>query len=262
METSPLSEAQSARLLVAECHRISSEFGSALCECVILNKINDAEGRVLAVAEGLTPDSTSDFMKVPYARSDYLNGRSCEVTRKMSELLRELARCEPLVQLSVLGTMTELERREITSRLEAQDFKDGTVFMKQGGHGDALYIIAQGEVSCVQQRDHPLGPDDEPVLKSGYLLTKQPCECTLTAVGPLKVLVLHRAREQLAALRASGPINDSSPSEEAAGRDAPLGPAAASDPAPMVPEERCGAVSPAVRTQLRQRRVISHVPAF
>ena len=144
METSPLSEAQSARLLVAECHRISSEFGSALCECVILNKINEAEGRVLAVAEGLTPDSTSDFMKVPYARSDYLNGRSCEVTRKMSELLRELARCEPLVQLSVLGTMTELERREITSRLEAQDFKDGTVFMKQGWHGDAPVLTRTG----------------------------------------------------------------------------------------------------------------------
>ena len=144
METSPLSEAQTARLLVAECHRISSEFSSALCECVILNKINEAEGRVLAVAEGLTPDSTSDFMKVPYARSDYLNGRSCEVTSKMSELLRELARCEPLVQLSVLGTMTELERREITSRLEAQDFKDGTVFMKQGWHGDAPVLTRTG----------------------------------------------------------------------------------------------------------------------
>ena len=105
------------------------------------------------------------------------------------------------------------------------------------------------------------------MLKSGYLLTKQPCECTLTAVGPLKVLVLHRAREQLAALRASGPINDSSPSEEAAGRDgadAPLGPAAgaASDPAPMGPEERCGASAQRTeRTQLRQRRVISRVPA-
>ena len=108
---------------------------------------------------------------------------------------------------------------------------------------------------------HRLGPD-EPVLKSGYLLTKQPCECTLTAVGPLKVLVLHRAREQLAALRASSPINDSSPSEEAAGRDAPLGPAAASDPAPMSPEERCNASAPRTeRTQLRQRRVISSVPA-
>ena len=137
--------------------------------------------------------------------------------------------------------------------------------MPRGGLSAA--IRAQAPISRPSRTlTHRLGPDDEPVLKSGYLLTKQPCECTLTAVGPLKVLVLHRAREQLAALRASRPISrpisGSSPSEEAAGRDAPLGPAAASDPAPMVPEERCGAVSPAVRTQLRQRRVISHVPAF
>jgi len=197
MVTSPLSEAQTARLLVAECHRIKSEFSSALCECVILGEIEGAEGRVLAVSEGLNPD-IMDFLKIPFARRKYLNRRECEAERKMGELEDELARCEPLLQLSVLGTMTELERQEITSRLEAEDFKDGTVFMKQGWHGDALYIIAQGEVSCKQQLD-----PDELVVKSDYLLTKQPCECTLTAVGPVKVLVLHRAREQLAALRAS-----------------------------------------------------------
>jgi len=261
METSPLSEAQTARLLATDCHRLKSEYSSASSEYDVLWKISDAEGRVIAVSEGVNPQR-SDWLKVPYARRRYLHGIALEMNGKMNDLSLEMRQGEPLPQLSVLGTMTEPERGAITFQLQAQDFKDGTVFMKQGGHGDALYIIAQGEVSCVQQRDHPLGPDDEPVLKSGYLLTKQPCECTLTAVGPLKVLVLHRAREQLAALRASGPINDSSPSEEAAGRDAPLGPAAASDPAPMVPEERCGAVSPAVRTQLRQRRVISHVPAF
>ena len=106
---------------------------------------------------------------------------------------------------------------------------------------------------------HRLGPD-EPVLKSGCLLTKQPSECTLTAVGPLKVLVLHRARELLAVLRASGAL--SGPAEESAGRAAPLDPAAAPDPAPMGPEERCGpSAQRTERTQLRQRRVISRVPA-
>ena len=106
---------------------------------------------------------------------------------------------------------------------------------------------------------HRLGPD-EPVLKSGCLLTKQPSECTLTAVGPLKVLVLHRARELLAVLRASGAL--SGRAEESAGRAAPLDPAAAPDPAPMGPEERCGpSAQRTERTQLRQRRVISRVPA-
>ena len=34
------------------------------------------------------------------------------------------------------------------------------------------------------------------------MLTNQPCECTLTAVGPVKVLVLHGARQRLADYRA------------------------------------------------------------
>jgi hypothetical protein len=40
------------------------------------------------------------------------------------------------------------------------------------------------------------------VVKSDSLLTNQPCECTLTAVGPVKVLVLHGARQHLADYRA------------------------------------------------------------
>ena len=126
-------------------------------------------------------------------------------------------------------------------------------------------IAGASRVPISHTHTHRLGPD-EPVLKSGCLLTKQPSECTLTAVGPLKVLVLHRAREQLAAiryllaLRASGAL--SGRAEESAGRAAPLDPAAAPDPAPMGPEERCGpSAQRTERTQLRQRRVISRVPA-
>ena len=40
------------------------------------------------------------------------------------------------------------------------------------------------------------------MVKSDSLLTNQPCECTLTAVGPVKVLVLHGARQHLADYRA------------------------------------------------------------
>ena len=50
---------------------------------------------------------------------------------------------------------------------------------------------------------HRPGPDKpEPVVKSDSLLTNQPCEYTLTAVGPVKVLVLHGARQRLADYRA------------------------------------------------------------
>jgi len=49
----------------------------------------------------------------------------------------------------------------------------------------------------------PHRPDlDETVVKRDYLLTNQPCEFTVTAVGEVKVLVLHGARQQLADRRA------------------------------------------------------------
>jgi len=43
---------------------------------------------------------------------------------------------------------------------------------------------------------------DETVVKRDYLLTNQPCEFTVTAVGEVKVLVLYGARQQLADRRA------------------------------------------------------------
>ena len=61
---------------------------------------------------------------------------------KMNDLSLEMRQGEPLPQLSVLGTMTEPERGAITFQLQAQDFKDGTVFMKQGGHGNAPVLTA------------------------------------------------------------------------------------------------------------------------
>ena len=144
METSPLSEAQTARLLATECHRLKSEDSSAHSELKILDEILKAEGRVIAASEGVNPDGRSDFLKVPYVRRRYLNGKALEMSGKMCDLSREMMQGEPLPQLSVLGTMTEPERRAITFRLQAQDFKDGTVFMKQGWHGNAPVLTRTG----------------------------------------------------------------------------------------------------------------------
>ena len=144
METSPLSEAQTARLLATECHRLKSEDSSAHSELKILDEILKAEGRVIAASEGVNPDGRSDWLKVPYARRRYLNGKALEMSGKMCDLSREMMQGEPLPQLSVLGTMTEPERRAITFRLQAQDFKDGTVFMKQGWHGNAPVLTRTG----------------------------------------------------------------------------------------------------------------------
>ena len=100
MERSPLSEAQTARLLAAECHRLKSEYSFAGYEYDVLKKIQAAEGRVLAISEGRDPDSISNFLKVPYARSRYLSGKAGEMARKVCDLHQEITR-SPLPQLSV-----------------------------------------------------------------------------------------------------------------------------------------------------------------
>ena len=154
MERSPLSEAQTARLLAAECHRLKSEYSFAGYEYDVLKKIEAAEGRVLAISEGRDPDSRSNFLKVPYARSRYLSGKAGEMARKVCDLHQEITR-SPLPQLSVLGTTTESERVEITFQLQAQEFKDGTVFMKQGWHGESPCADTYGLcrlTSCVPYR--------------------------------------------------------------------------------------------------------------
>ena len=43
---------------------------------------------------------------------------------------------------------------------------------------------------------------DQGVVKRDCLLTNEPCESTVTAVGEVKVLVLHDARQRLADIRA------------------------------------------------------------
>ena len=59
----------------------------------------------------------------------------------------------------------------------------------------------------LHHRPVPDEPEPEPMVKSCSLLTSQPCECTLTAVGPVKVLVLHGARQRLADYRAEEAAN-------------------------------------------------------
>ena len=67
----------------------------------------------------------------------------------------------------------------------------------------AVHCTPRAPGAYLAHLHHRPGPDEpEPVVKSDSLLTNQPCECTLTAVGPVKVLVLHGARQRLADYRA------------------------------------------------------------
>jgi len=159
MTTSPLSQAQTARLLAAECYRLKSEHALLLGKCDILHDLRKAEERVHIAA---APTHSRSFVYRPYhhtARNDELTLEIKATLDKMDEIGRQLVPLyynEGLSQASVsaLDTMTIVERRSITDALKPQEFKDGAVLIKQGEPRDALLIIVQGQVSCAQRRGH------------------------------------------------------------------------------------------------------------
>ena len=181
MARHPLSQAQT--LLSAERYRLKSEQSLLRDEHRILSKLADVEADC----------STSRFYEL-----ERVAGEMSVALLRIHELGEEKLGALPQASLSVFGTLTCGERISITLALEPQDFKDGAVLIKEGDPRDAFFIIVQGQVTCMQRRRPGL---DESVLKRDYLLTNQPCEFTVTAVGEVKVLVFRDARWRLAVYR-------------------------------------------------------------
>ena len=140
--------------LAAECYRLKSERAFLNDEYCILTKLQNAEERVYEAAR-------SGELYCSTARSKELDKdiRCCqdkksEVADQLRNLGEEKYGALPQASLSLLGTAYQYERVHITYALEAQDFKDGAVLIKQGEPRDAFFIIVQGKVSCTQRRDH------------------------------------------------------------------------------------------------------------
>jgi hypothetical protein len=273
MDTTPLSQAQTARLLAAECHRLKSLHRFHSDEHCILEKLLDAESRLFCAKHSHSYDEAhlaAHLARFAQLQEDISSAYFKKTNAELQQTFGDVTLSQ--ATLSLLGTADWVERKTITDALEPQDFKDGAVLIKQGEPRDAFFVIVQGQVSCTQRRDHrcevdpacaapsgapqrasaparqrpgtpaprcparrretqsatkgPLAPRgfertairatqaadlahlhhrpglDETVLKRDCLLTNQPCEFTVTAVGEVKVLVLHGARQRLAECRA------------------------------------------------------------
>ena len=157
MATTPLSQAQTARLLAAECYR-HKRYYMVLCDHFrILSQLQEAEARLCS----RSPLGIWELYR-------FENGRFLELQRLIWETIDrrytiELQmldlggeKCGALSQasLSVLGTITIGERICITQAVEPQDFKDGAVLIKEGEPRDALFIVVEGQVSFTQRRHH------------------------------------------------------------------------------------------------------------
>ena len=159
-----LREETKARLLATKGYRLKSEHRLLCDEWHILLNLREAEKRVHEAARPLSLYSST-------ARYEELTATLRETSEKSLKVEHQLARFEnheldsfenealPQATFSVWGTMSLLERSSITKALEAQEFKDGAVLIKQGEPRDAFFIIVQGELSCTQRRDRcKVGP--------------------------------------------------------------------------------------------------------
>ena len=159
-----LREETKARLLATKGYRLKTEVRLLRDELHILGRLQEAEKRVHEAAQPLSFYSST-------ARCQELTATIQETIKEGRKVAHQLARFEnheldffenealPQATFSVWGKMTLLERSSITKALEAQEFKDGAVLIKQGEPRDAFFIIVQGELRCTQRRDRcKVGP--------------------------------------------------------------------------------------------------------
>lgn len=115
-----------------------------------------------------------------------------------------------LSKVSILENLDKWERLTVADALEAVNFEDNAVVVRQGEPGDDFYIIVEGTASVTQYRAEgedshevgSLGPSD--YFGEIALMLDRPRAATVTATGPLKCVKLDRARFE----RVLGPCSD------------------------------------------------------
>jgi cAMP-dependent protein kinase regulator len=119
-----------------------------------------------------------------------------------------------LEAVPLLNSLTGWERGTIADALQAVEYDDGDIIIRQGEAGDMFYIIEEGECVVTQSRSIHEGVDSKPVtlmhLGPGQyfgeiaLLKDQPRAANVIAVGRVKALCLNRRDFNLL----MGPLND------------------------------------------------------
>ena len=154
--TKSLSQAQTARLVAAECHRHKLDHMVLTTHCTILWRTLAAEGFWDADKTWFW-DADRKWRELSGPITETINKRLA-IERQMIDLGGEKCRALAEASLSVLGTVTIGERRFITQVVEPQDFKDGAVLIEEGDPRDALFIIVEGQVSFRRHHRYEVGP--------------------------------------------------------------------------------------------------------
>ena len=134
MATKSLSQAQTARLVAAECYRHKFDHMALTTQCSILFRLRAAEVVHHYIFRWFEMGDLIDEIVL----------KRFAIERQMIDLGGEQCRALAEASLSILGTVTIGERRCITQAVGPQDFKDGAVLNDQGGRAPRRALHRRG----------------------------------------------------------------------------------------------------------------------
>ena len=97
---------------------------------------------------------------------------------------------ELLRNVPLFAACSTKELRRIAAIADELAFREGKILTKQGGPGREMFIILDGTVTVERNgaQVNQLGPGD--FLGEGALVLRKPRNATITAISPLRALVI------------------------------------------------------------------------
>lgn len=108
-------------------------------------------------------------------------------------LWRRDSKVDLLRSVPLFSAYSTRELRRIAAIADELSFRQGKVLTKQGGPGREMFILLEGTVKVERNgvQVNTLGPGD--FLGEGALVLRKPRNATITALSPLRALVISDA---------------------------------------------------------------------
>src|SRR5262245_1078271 len=140
-------------------------------------------GGTLFVTAEAAIDSKGGFLRREGTREVFLKEKKAE---RAADILNRLSEV-PLIQ-----ALPPEEVQAIVGYVEERDYQDGQVVFSKGETGDALYLLVAGEVKVTDDGHLIATLSKGSAFGEMALLTGEPRNATVTAVGPTRVYRIAR----------------------------------------------------------------------
>ncbi|MDZ4721098.1 MAG: cyclic nucleotide-binding domain-containing protein [Roseiflexaceae bacterium] len=130
------------------------------------------------------------LIQLPLPQVRTLLAESPELDTTLRTIYRQRLVASTLGRVPLFGQLTPLARAEIADMLIQQHYARGTLIIKQGMPGDALYLIESGQVVVEAEERAIAHLDEGDFFGEMSLLTKEPHNADVRTLTPTDVLTL------------------------------------------------------------------------